>query len=125
MRGSSAIYHPTFRTQGSELFINPLMGLYWAFGLEQVARRCLYLDEIQGTETWGDMKNAISPRFACPHCSDTHKEWEHLADVSVPRRDFLSVIEKFNDALTIRNGAMRQHPTKYTGIVSAEISQPA
>ena len=74
--GQFGNHHATFRTQGSELFINPLMGLYWAFGLEQVARRCLYLDEIQATETWWDMKNTIAAFRA--RTAANHKEWEHL-----------------------------------------------
>ena len=40
--------HATPRTEGSELFINPLMALYWAFQLDHVARRNLYLDQIRG-----------------------------------------------------------------------------
>lgn len=40
-------YHSTPRTEGSELFINPLMALYWAFHLDHVARRNLYLDQIR------------------------------------------------------------------------------
>jgi hypothetical protein len=39
--------HRTKRTEGSSLFINPLMSLYWAFRLETVARRNLYLDQIR------------------------------------------------------------------------------
>jgi hypothetical protein len=41
----------TPRTSNSELFINPLMALAWGFELGAVARRCLYLDLIQETET--------------------------------------------------------------------------
>ncbi len=41
----------TPRTSNTELFINPLMALAWGFDLGAVARRCLYLDEIQDTET--------------------------------------------------------------------------
>ena len=41
--------HATRRTQGSELFINPLMSLYWTFRLDAVARRNLYLDRIRDT----------------------------------------------------------------------------
>lgn len=49
--GSFGDIHPTKRTEGSKLFINPLMGLYWSFRLEGVVRRNLYLDRIQNTET--------------------------------------------------------------------------
>jgi hypothetical protein len=42
--------HPTKRTEGSKLFINPLMGLYWGFRLENVALRNLYLEQIRNTD---------------------------------------------------------------------------
>ncbi|MGW1430147.1 DUF1152 domain-containing protein [Streptomyces sp. NPDC002431] len=40
----------TSRTRGSELFINPLMTLCFAFELEGVARNCHYLDRIEHTQ---------------------------------------------------------------------------
>lgn len=43
-------HHRTERTVGSELFINPLMSLYWCFRLDTVARRVLYLDGIRDFE---------------------------------------------------------------------------
>jgi hypothetical protein len=51
--------HASKRTDGSELFINPLMSLYWAFRLEHVARRNLYLDRIAETNTYGELSLAI------------------------------------------------------------------
>lgn len=39
------------RTRGSELFINPLMSLYFAFDLDGLARRSLYLSELAWTES--------------------------------------------------------------------------
>lgn len=51
--------HATDRTEGSELFINPLMTLYWAFRLEHVARRNLYLDKIADTTTYQELSLAI------------------------------------------------------------------
>jgi len=44
-------HHETERTAGSELFINPLMSLYFSYALDAVARRVLYLDAIANTET--------------------------------------------------------------------------
>jgi hypothetical protein len=41
--------HSTGRTKGSRLWINPLMAMYWAFELDPVARRNLYLDLILET----------------------------------------------------------------------------
>jgi hypothetical protein len=49
--GSFGDVHSTNRTEGSTLFINPLMALYWGFRLEGVVRRNLYLEQIRNTET--------------------------------------------------------------------------
>jgi hypothetical protein len=49
--GSFGDMHSTDRTEGSQLFINPLMSLFWSFRLENVAKRNLYLDQIRNTET--------------------------------------------------------------------------
>jgi hypothetical protein len=76
IEGHFGDYHANYRTKGSELFINPLMSLYWAFRLEQVARRCLYLDRIQETETWYDLSAAITAFRA--RNADKQKEWQHL-----------------------------------------------
>lgn len=51
--------HTSKRTQGSDLFINPLMALYWAFRLEHVARRNLYLDRIADTQSFTELSLAI------------------------------------------------------------------
>jgi hypothetical protein len=51
--------HSTTRTEGSKLFINPLMSLYWAFRLENVARRNLYLNQVSATETIEEIALAI------------------------------------------------------------------
>ena len=51
--------HSTKRTEGSTLFINPLMALYWSFRLEGVVRRNLYLEQIRNTETAGEVALAI------------------------------------------------------------------
>jgi len=53
-------FHPTDRTSGSTLFINPLMALYWCFDLDGVARRCLYIDYLVNTYSRWDMHRAIS-----------------------------------------------------------------
>jgi len=52
-------HHATSRTEGSKLFINPLMSLYWGFQLEAVARRNLYLAKIGETETYQQLSRAI------------------------------------------------------------------
>lgn len=52
-------HHGTKRTQGSELFLNPLMSLFWAFEVQTVARRNLYLDQIRQTQTYAELSLAI------------------------------------------------------------------
>lgn len=51
--------HANKRTKGSDLFINPLMALYWAFQLKHVARRNLYLDKIADTRTYAELSLAV------------------------------------------------------------------
>ncbi len=66
----------TTRTTGSELFINPLMGIYFAFDLPGLARRSLYLERLHDTETAFDVTLRIEafrhqtqhrPRRLIPH----------------------------------------------------------
>jgi hypothetical protein len=73
--GEFGDYHATERTKGSRLWINPLMGMYWAFLLEGVARRCLYLDEVRDTESYYELRRAIAAyRDSLP----TTREWERI-----------------------------------------------
>jgi hypothetical protein len=76
IEGRFGDYHRNLRTQGSTLFINPLMSLLWAFDLAAVARRNLYLDRLVDTETSWDVHLAIlrfwetvrrRPRETIPH----------------------------------------------------------
>ena len=53
-------YHRTWRTVGSRLFINPLMSMYWAFDVDAVARRCLYIRELRNTVSYQDVERVIS-----------------------------------------------------------------
>lgn len=57
--GNFGNYHSTGKTAGGELWINPLMPIYWFFNLQQVAERVLYLDWIKGTETLGELGTSI------------------------------------------------------------------
>jgi hypothetical protein len=59
-------FHTTKRTEGSNLFINPLMAIYWAFQLEPVARRNLYLDSIRDTASYQELTLAIE-KFLATH----------------------------------------------------------
>ncbi len=51
--------HFTDRTQGSKLFLNPLMALYWAFRLESISSRLLYRDKVLETESYFELDLAI------------------------------------------------------------------
>lgn len=66
----------TSRTNSSELFINPLMGLYFTFDLLGLAKRSQYLHLLEGTETIFEVSAIIEafrrgkqtrPRKAIPH----------------------------------------------------------
>ena len=59
-QGHFGDFHPTRRTAGSTLFINPLMSMYWCFELQGVTRRCLYLDYIRDTHSRWDIHRAIN-----------------------------------------------------------------
>lgn len=57
--GNFGNHHSTDKTVGGELWINPMMPLYWFFNLSQVAKRILYLDWVKGTETFQELGIAI------------------------------------------------------------------
>lgn len=76
VEGRFGNYHANFRTTGSELFINPLMSLYWAFQLKSVARRNRYLEYIKDTETYIDLSAAIGRYREGIH--DEKREWRSL-----------------------------------------------
>lgn len=62
IEGDYGDVHRTSRTSGSKLWINPLMSLYWAFDLQRVAERCLYLDAVKLTDSIWDV-NVIVEAF--------------------------------------------------------------
>ncbi len=59
IEGRFGDYHRTRRTRQSKLFISPLMSLMWAFELEAVAKRNLYLSELRETISHQDVLLAI------------------------------------------------------------------
>jgi hypothetical protein len=59
LEGKFGDVHRTERTKSSELFINPLMTLYWHFDLGAVARRSLYLPLLEGTRSIFDVSARI------------------------------------------------------------------
>jgi hypothetical protein len=75
VRGRFGDYHATKRTEGSVLFINPLMAIYWAFRLENVARRNLYLDYIRKTTTYQELSLAVESFRAT---QDKTKPWADI-----------------------------------------------
>ncbi|MCX4722475.1 DUF1152 domain-containing protein [Streptomyces sp. NPDC090052] len=60
VRGSFGDVKFTDRTRGSELFVNPLMALYFAFDLPGLAARCLYLDRIEDTHLMRQVHSRIA-----------------------------------------------------------------
>ncbi|WP_395749254.1 DUF1152 domain-containing protein [Prosthecobacter sp.] len=60
VKGLFGDVHTTTRTQGSRLFINPLMSQFWAFDLDSMARKNRYLDRIQTTDTYSELTFRIS-----------------------------------------------------------------
>jgi hypothetical protein len=59
LEGNFGDYHTTSRTQGAQLFINPLMALVWCFELESVAKRLLYPPEMAQTYSAHDVRGVI------------------------------------------------------------------
>ena len=60
VEGQFGDHHATPSTQGSTLFINPLMSLYWAFDAVGVAERNLYLDRLRDTTSFGEVARIIA-----------------------------------------------------------------
>lgn len=72
--GAFGNHHPTTRTEGSQLFLNPLMSMYFAFRLEGLARRCLYLDYLKDKYGRWEVHRGI-----CNFLSTiTPREWKRL-----------------------------------------------
>ncbi len=57
--GWSGDLHPVNRTEGTKVFLNPLMAQYWSFDLNKVAARNRYLDRIRPTESYQELTLAI------------------------------------------------------------------
>jgi hypothetical protein len=69
-------YHATYRTEGSNLFINPLMAFCWVFQVDRVLRRNLYQHHIQETQTRAELEHAIMTFRAGNQAAQ--KEWIDL-----------------------------------------------
>lgn len=57
--GEFGDYHASERTSGSELFINPLMCLYWFFELHSIASSIIYMDELRKATNSNESARAI------------------------------------------------------------------
>lgn len=51
LEGEYGDYHKTKRTKNSELWINPLMTIYWAFDLKAVVEKVAYYDYVKDTDS--------------------------------------------------------------------------
>jgi hypothetical protein len=58
-RGEYGDYHLTEKTRGSELWISPLMPLYWFFNLQGVVERNHFLSQLRWTETASEVTRAM------------------------------------------------------------------
>lgn len=59
LEGKFGDVHRTERTRSSELFISPLMSMYWAFELGSLVDEHLYLSTLTDSETIWDLQFAI------------------------------------------------------------------
>jgi hypothetical protein len=59
LEGRFGNFQRTSRTESSELFINPLMSMYWHFDLAAVAGRSLYLPTLEDTDGIFDVQARI------------------------------------------------------------------
>ncbi|MCO5997647.1 DUF1152 domain-containing protein [Actinoallomurus rhizosphaericola] len=59
VRGEFGDVRFTDRTRGSELFVNPLMAMYFTVDLAGLARRLLYLDRLADTDTQYEVRAVI------------------------------------------------------------------
>jgi hypothetical protein len=76
LEGHFGDYHATERTHGSQLFINPLMTLYWCFRLKAVADRILYLDDVLQTHTY-QVLTLLIDKYRTTHQAEI-KAWLNL-----------------------------------------------
>lgn len=60
LEGKYGDVHSTHRTAGSELWINPLMTIYWCFDLRAVIKKIKYYDYIKEVNTIGEFNGQLS-----------------------------------------------------------------
>lgn len=59
IQGHFGNYQSNPRTSGSELYINPLMSMYWCYQLESVARRMKHMEDLMKTKSIGEVSLVI------------------------------------------------------------------
>lgn len=74
INGQYGDVHPTTRTHGHKLWINPLMAMYWGFDLKPVVDRHLFLPAIADTETIHELGQALMMERA----KITPRDWMEL-----------------------------------------------
>jgi len=52
VRGHFGNFHLTEKTRDSSLWISPLMSLYWFFSFDEVIKQNMFLDQLEGTQTF-------------------------------------------------------------------------
>lgn len=60
LEGEYGNHHRTKRTAGSELWINPLMTIYWCFDLRRLIRKIKYYDKIKDVNTISEFNGQLS-----------------------------------------------------------------
>lgn len=60
LEGEYGNYHATHRTHGSELWINPLMTIYWCFEINALAAKIQYLEAIKCSESIGEFNQKLT-----------------------------------------------------------------
>lgn len=60
LEGEYGNYHATHRTQGSQLWINPLMTIYWCFEINALASKIEYLETIKDSKTIGEFNQGLA-----------------------------------------------------------------
>lgn len=60
LEGEYGDHHTTRRTQGSLLWINPLMTIYWCFDLRKVVEKIKYYDWIKDVNTIGEFNGKLA-----------------------------------------------------------------
>ena len=59
IQGHFGNYQSNPRTSGSELYINPLMSMYWCYHLESVAKKMKHMDKLMKTQSIGEVDEVI------------------------------------------------------------------